>query len=155
MYRILQISSLNQISDMLVFVFCLQCFLWLPSVLWCCWLGGRKGIRPVKTEWGTSVWSKVQIICIRSSWCHCHPIISCSSKIQNDLPFWCQLTQVVLENNHYMDAVAVVVLQWDNITFYRICWLWYLWWVWEYCSSTSVSNVCINWSLRLLAILQK
>ena len=25
------------------------------------------------------------------------PIISCSSKIQNGLPFWCQLTQVVLE----------------------------------------------------------
>ena len=23
----------------------------LPSVLWCCWLSGRKGIRPVKTEW--------------------------------------------------------------------------------------------------------
>jgi len=23
----------------------------LPSVLWCCWLGGRKGIQPVKTEW--------------------------------------------------------------------------------------------------------
>jgi len=54
-----------------------------------------------------------------------------------------------------MDVVAVVVLQWDNITFYRICWLWYLWCVWEYCSSTSVSNVCINWSLRLLAILQR
>jgi len=25
------------------------------------------------------------------------PHVSCSSKIQNDLPFWCQLTQVVLE----------------------------------------------------------
>jgi len=23
----------------------------LPSVLWCCWLGSRIGIRPVKTEW--------------------------------------------------------------------------------------------------------
>jgi len=23
----------------------------MPSVLWRCWLGGRKGIRPVKTEW--------------------------------------------------------------------------------------------------------
>ena len=27
----------------------------------------------------------------------CHPIISCSSKIQNGLPFWCRLTQIVLE----------------------------------------------------------
>jgi len=44
-----------------------------------------------------SVCSKVQMICIWSSWCHCHLIISCSSKIQNGLPFWCQLTQFVLE----------------------------------------------------------
>jgi len=29
----------------------------VPSVLWCCWLSGRKGIRPVKTEWwGTPYW---------------------------------------------------------------------------------------------------
>ena len=52
--------------------------------------------------WGTGVvicldWSEVQMICIWSSWCHCYPVISCSSKIQNDLPFWCRLTQVVLE----------------------------------------------------------
>ena len=39
----------------------------------------------------------MQMICIWSVWCHCHPIISCSSKIQNGLPFWCRLTQVVLE----------------------------------------------------------
>jgi len=28
-----------------------------------------------------SVWSEVQMICIWSSWCHCHPIISCSGKM--------------------------------------------------------------------------
>jgi len=44
-----------------------------------------------------SVWNKVQMICIWSSWWHCHPVISCSSKIQNGLCFWCQLTLVVLE----------------------------------------------------------
>jgi len=44
-----------------------------------------------------SVWSEVQMVCIWSSWCHCHPIISCSSKIQNGLLFWCRLTRVVLE----------------------------------------------------------
>jgi len=37
------------------------------------------------------------MICIWSSWCHCHPIISCCSKIQNGFAFWCRLTQVVLE----------------------------------------------------------
>jgi len=44
-----------------------------------------------------SVWSEVQMICIWSTWCHCHPIISCFSKIHNGLHFWCWLTQVVLE----------------------------------------------------------
>jgi len=45
----------------------------LPSVLWRCWLGGRKGIRPVKNwldsvlAW-LSVWSEVQT-CLWSSWC--------------------------------------------------------------------------------------
>jgi len=42
-----------------------------------------------------SVWSEVQMMCVWSSWCHCHRIISCSSKIQNGLPFSCRLTQVV------------------------------------------------------------
>jgi len=27
----------------------------MPSVLWCCWLGGRKGIRPVK-NWAVGCW---------------------------------------------------------------------------------------------------
>ena len=44
-----------------------------------------------------SVWNVVQMICIRSSCCHCHLIISCFRKIQNGLPFWYRLTQVVLE----------------------------------------------------------
>ena len=47
-------------------------------VLWHCWLGIRKSIRPVKKLSDTvlawlSVWIVVQIICIWPSWCHCHP----------------------------------------------------------------------------------
>jgi len=34
-----------------------------------------------------SVWSVVQMICIWSSWCNCHPIISCVIKIQSGLTF--------------------------------------------------------------------
>jgi len=34
-----------------------------------------------------SVLSEVQMICIWSSWCHCHPIISCFVKIQIGLTF--------------------------------------------------------------------
>jgi len=49
----------------------------LPSVLWCCWLGGKKGIQPVKTEWWdtgvvTSL-GEVQI-CIRAQRIHCHSL---------------------------------------------------------------------------------
>jgi len=33
-----------------------ECSLYLPSVLWRCWLGGRKGIRPVK-NWAVGCWS--------------------------------------------------------------------------------------------------
>ena len=74
----------------------------LPSVLWRCWLGGRKGIRPVKNmEW----WGAGVVICLERgasdlhiwfSWCHCHPIISCFSKIHNGLSFWYRPTQVGL-----------------------------------------------------------
>jgi len=50
---------------------------YLPSVLWNCWLGVRKSIRPVKIEWWgvgvVSVWSEVQIVCVWSSWFHCIP----------------------------------------------------------------------------------
>jgi len=71
----------------------------VPSVRWRCWLGGRNGIGPVKAEWWglawLSVWSEVKWS--ETFWCHCHHIISCSSKIQNCLPFWCWLTQVVLD----------------------------------------------------------
>jgi len=37
-----------------------------------------------------SFWSEVQIICIWSSWCHCHPIVSCFMKIQIGLTFLVQ-----------------------------------------------------------------
>jgi len=79
---------------------CLNCD-FMSLLLWHGWSGGRKGIRSVKKLSGEvlpwlSVWGKVQMICIWSRWCHCHPIISCSTKIQNGLPFWCQPTQVGL-----------------------------------------------------------
>ena len=69
----------------------------LPSVLWRCWLGGRKGIRPVK-NWGAGVvvWSEVQT-CIRPSWCHCHSLSLASVKSRLVLPFWYRLTRLVPE----------------------------------------------------------
>jgi len=65
-------------SLIIVFVLLCICIFDLPSVLWHCWLGGRKCIRPVKNwvdgmlKW-LCVWVKVQI-CIWPSWCHCHSL---------------------------------------------------------------------------------
>ena len=67
----------------------------LPSVLWHCWLGGRKGIRPVKKlssgvlAW-LSVWSEVQTCGF-----HCHSLSLASVKSRSVLPFWYRLTWVV------------------------------------------------------------
>ena len=62
----------------------------LPSVLWRCWLGGRKGIRPVKTEW----WGVGMVICLeRGADLHMAQLmplpltVSCFSKIQITFTF--------------------------------------------------------------------
>ena len=72
-----------------------------PSVLWRCWLGGRKGHPACKKLSGgvlawLSVWSEVQT-CICSSWCHCHSLSLASLKSRLVFPFWYRLTWVVLE----------------------------------------------------------
>ena len=65
---------------------CLLCEWWTiiehyvhPSV---CWLGIRKSFLPIKIEWRGA-----GVICMWSSWCHCHAIIPCFIKIQNGLTF--------------------------------------------------------------------
>ena len=85
------------------FMFSLYDVLLVPSVLWCCWLGGRKGTRPVKNlssevlTW-LSVWSEVQT-CIWPSWCHCHPLSLASVISRLVWPFWYRLTWVVPEKS--------------------------------------------------------
>ena len=68
----------------------------LPSVLWGCWLGGRKGTHRQKASGGVlaglSVWSKVQT-CIWPSWCHCHSLSLASVKSRLVLYFWYRPTQ--------------------------------------------------------------
>ena len=86
---------------------CLQCY---ASVLWCCWLGSRKGIRPIKNLSGgvlasLSVWSEVQT-CIWPSWCHCHSLSLASVKSRLVLLFWYQLTRVVQENGPLNGCVS-------------------------------------------------
>ena len=88
----------------------------LPSVLWRCWLGGRKGIRPVKNLSGgvlawLSVWSEMQT-CIWPSWCHCHSLSLASVKFTLVSPFWYRLTWVVPEKGPLNGCVCVCVTRW-------------------------------------------
>ena len=87
----------------------LNCF--LPSVLWRCWFGGRKGIRPVKTErWGAGmVISLEQGTNLHMAQLMPLPLtVSCFSKIQTMvLPFWYRLTWVVPEKGPLNGCVCV------------------------------------------------
>ena len=76
----------------------------MPSVLWHCW----KSIRPVKTEW--CGYLSEATVCIRSSWCHCHPQTPSSPasfKSRLVLPFWYQLTRVVPDKGPLNGCVCV------------------------------------------------
>ena len=83
----------------------------LPSVLWRCWLGGRKGIQPVK-NWvvrcrcgylsGARCWH------IWPSWCHCHSLSLAPVKSRLVLPFWYRLTQVVLDKGPLNGCVCLL-----------------------------------------------
>ena len=96
------------------------------SVLWRCWLGSRKGIRPVKNSGGVlvwlSVWSKMQT-CIWPSWCHCHSLSLASVKSRLVLPFWYRLTQVVQEKGPLNGCV------YSRIDSYRIKCCLPVWWL--------------------------
>ena len=92
--------------------------LFMPSVLWRCWLGGRKGIHPVKKLSGgvlawLSVWSEVQT-CIWPSWCHCHSLSLASVTSRLVLPFWYRPTRVVPENGPLNGCVCVCCFHWTK-----------------------------------------
>ena len=76
----------------------------VPSVLWHCWLGVKKSIRPEKIDW----WGAGVVICLERVADCLHtvqlvpmpsqnPIISCLIQIRTGLTSWYSVTQVVLE----------------------------------------------------------
>jgi len=112
----------------------MYCNVYLPSVLWRCWLGGRKGIQPVKKLSGgvlawLFVWSELQTRIWRSWWWCAGMVIclervadshmaqlmplpltvSCFSKIQIGFTFLYRLTQVVLEKGPLNRCVCNVM----------------------------------------------
>ena len=84
----------------------------VPSVLWRCWLGGRKGIRPVKKLewWGTGV-----DICLeRGADLHMAKLMPlyrslslASVKSVLVLPFWYRLTRVVSDTGPLNGCVCI------------------------------------------------
>ena len=85
----------------------------LPSVLWRCWLGGRKGILPIKNEW----WGASMVICLgRGADLHTAQLMplpltdSCSSKSRLVLPFWYRLTWVVPDKGPLNGCCCVIVV---------------------------------------------
>ena len=88
----------------------------VPSVLWRCWLGGRKGIRPVK-NWVMGYWREWVADCLE--WvadlhmAQLMPLpltVSCFSKIQIGFPFWHRLTRVVPDKGPLNVCVCVCVI---------------------------------------------
>ena len=88
------------------------------TVLWRCWLGGRKGILPVKKMpvKKNARWDAGVVICLeRGADLHTVQLmplpltVSCFSKIQSKLvlPFWYQLTWVVPDKGPLNGCVCV------------------------------------------------
>ena len=80
------------------------------TMLWRCWLGGRKGIRPVKLSGGVLAWLSVWSVmhtCIRPSWWHGHSLSLAPVKSRLVLPFWYRLTRVVPEKGPLNGCVCV------------------------------------------------
>ena len=92
-----------------------MCVFQWPSVLWRCWLGGRKGIRPVKTEW----WGAGVVICLeRGADLHTAQLMPlplttlslASVNFRLVLPFWYRLTRIVPEKGPLNGCVCI--FQW-------------------------------------------
>jgi len=73
-------------------------------------LGGRKGIRPVKTEW----WGAGVVVCLEQGadlqMAQLMPLpltVSCFSEIAIGLPFWYRLTRVVPEKGQLNGCVCL------------------------------------------------
>ena len=100
-------NSLDSSTSQRSLLTCLSYRKLMPSVLWRCWLGGRKGIWPVKT-WAVGCWHGY-LSGARCSWCHCHSLSLASVKSRLVSPFWYRLTWVVPDKGPLNRCVCVCV----------------------------------------------
>jgi len=98
-FHLVQFLYFTDVTDKSIITYVTFLRDYMPSVLWRCWLGSRKGIWPVKKLSGgvlawLSVCSEVQTF-IWSIWCHCYSLSVASVKCRLILPFCYRLTWVV------------------------------------------------------------
>ena len=105
---------------------CLQCFDTVD------WASGRASSLSDEVLMWLSVCSEAQIVCIWSSWRHCHPKTPSPLALFKSrlvLPFWYRLTQVVLENRPLNGCSVDELIQMSSegmpILTLDWCW-WYL-----------------------------
>ena len=122
----------------------------LPSVLWHCWLGSRKGIRPLK-NWVARYWRGYLFgaRCIYLHMVHLMPLPSCLAPVKSrtmsglPVPFWCSLTQVVLAkrplNGCSSSSIILITMPYHFVLndFSHILW-----------------DTCINWRPHVLTFSQ-
>jgi len=122
----------------------------VPSVFWCCWLGSRKGIWPVKNwvmgPWDAGVLTRLE----RDADLHMAQLmplpltISCSSKSRLVLtclvlPFWYLLTQVdpdIFQKSSKTVCVCVCVCLWQ----------------WNNGQTSRVESRLFSWRFRVYAV---
>jgi len=86
--------------------------IYLPSELWCCWLGIRKVIRPVK-NWVVGCWhgylsgASCRLAYGPADAAATQCLVSVKSRLV--LPFWYWLTQVVPEKGPLNECVCTLV----------------------------------------------
>ena len=98
-------------------------YIWiLPSVLWHCWLGGRKGIRPVKNL-SSEVLLVDRVADLHMAQLMPLPLTSLAPvKSRLVLPFWYRLTWVVPDKGPLNGCVCEVYMDFSDfvIYFYRV-----------------------------------
>ena len=86
-------------GEMYLTKYCIVINTVIPSVLWRCWLGSRKGIRPVKNFWVVGYWrgylsgARCRLAYGPADATASHSLASVKSRLV--LPFWYRLTRVV------------------------------------------------------------
>jgi len=84
----------------------------VPSVLWRCWLDGRKGIRPVK-KWAVGCWcgylsgARCRLAYGPADASATHCLAAVKSRLV--LPFWYRLTRIVPEKGPLNACVCIIM----------------------------------------------